>query len=586
MATDSIEATNEIYRRGLNDQTLSLIYAGQYADTFCMTGAKADQDMLYVFNDGRLDENKSRSIVHDRILKILDETMQSCDQAVFDAMAGRTMEEIEEQKDREALAVISKAGAVRKWCNGGKNEARISKFMTSICYQEKYRHVHKEFNASNTIFALPNGSLIIDRGAPKGQRIKYIKEMMPEALSTQVFAVPYEEGAVNKDFEDYLREAVSYEIDGTRHDGGRIEELYNTLIMFLGYCMLRGNPDQIVMLWIGKGGSGRSTIAEIMTKTMGEYAKKGRKEMVIKNESGRIIADTALLAPKHFTYCDEFNHNDVLDGAEIRSLTDEELFVEKKGKDPYTARVNFTPLLISNFELRMESSENSILRRIYVMRFYREVQDKDIIVRMSDRIFNAGPSGILNTLIKGLSMYLDAENFKSLIPKYIRDESKEFVQSNDPMQEFLNNYMKKTKNRDDIVKLTQLDNMIKTFYERRGEDAPYKHLRSLATLLRNHQYDVYSGHGGASYIRGITLEPLVEEEDIMAVAREKEKSVMGRLGELDKKILDIASKHSKQPYEIFGVLKDFEEKTIDKRIKVLAEIGELQKYEDGSYIKV
>lgn len=587
---DSVKAIEQIYYKGLNDQTLAEIYAGQYDDTSCMTGAKTEQDTIYIFNEGRHDENKSRAIVHDRIIKILNEIMQTCTQAIIDVKDGRKMKEIKDEEDEDALEAIALANTIKKWANTGKNEAKITKFMTSIGYQSKYRHVQDEFNASDIIIALPNGSLIIDRNMPICQRVRYDQAMRPDALSTQVIAVPYEAGAVNKDFDDYLKEAVAYKIDGSRHDDKTIQEQYNALIMYLGYCMIRGNPDQILMLWIGKGGSGRSTIAEIMTKTLGEYAKKGRKEMLIKNESGRIISDTALLAPKHFIYADEFNYNDVIDGAVIRSMTDEELFVEKKGKDPYTAKVNFTPLIISNYELRIEGYDNSIARRIFVMRFYREVKDNDVIVKMSDKIFNAGPAGILNTLIKGLSMYLDADNFKSLIPQYTKDLTKEFLDCNDPMQEFLTNYVEKTKNRDDLVKLTEMDKEITTFYAARSEDKPYKLLRSLATMLKNRQYDVYTGHGGASYVRGLKLTPVSVIDDKVAVAVEKakakEQSILGKLGELDNWILESTTNRAKQLHEIVNGANGFDENTIDKRIQQLKTNGLLMQNIDGSYIRV
>lgn len=598
-AIDYIGSVSEFHAgdKGLSDQLIAEIYTRKYQDTTAMADPKNGETILFVHMDGRYVGDLATKIVHDRVIQILENIQLVCNGAIEEILAdypGFGPDDL----PPNAKAAYKMAASTKKWAITCKNEQKLTSILKAV--GKSVSNEPLRFDSSDDVICLPNGCLKIYRGdflnvipeynvvinpenglvTTGARRVTYYDMPCMAALSTRVYGVKYVEDAECPEWEEFVREAVSFNVDGTRRkDVENVEAEYRFIQDYAGYSMLRGNPDQAVMMWIGRGGSGRSTIAEVLAGVMGDgvtggYAQHGRKELIISNLNGRIKSDKGMSVTKHFVYIDEFNEYDIIDGAELKSLTDKSLMIEVKHVNPVERRNNMKLLLISNYDTKIDGYDNSIERRLYILHFYRRVQTDKQVPYLSAKLLGEEGPGILNWMIAGLEHYLEKGNLRKLAPKSALDQTLEHIHMQDRIRGYIQNHL--AKNPVAKVSLREAYYDMKMFYNNLEEEPPAKTIQKFASLLRSRDFDVRPGMGGRIYIYGMDRIPYTD-------GKEKE-TEQGQLGDgskpLDLKKLDqeikAACKTPRELKDIFAALPGYDENTVERRVKYLEDAaGEL-----------
>lgn len=206
----------------------------------------------------------------------------------------------------------------------------------------------------------------------------------------------------------------------------------------LGLSLIGVNKDQIFVIMSGSGSNGKSTVLKHMQALMGDYGLKSRNDVFTKGNSK--VDDNVIWAMKgkRFVYCSEGDKKAVLDSGRIKDITGGE---EEACRPIYSEQVNYKPEFIPIFATNnlpmIYDNGNSIERRARVISFGYTIKEneRDPLV---DSNLEKEYSGILNWLIAGLKLWFkNGCSLEPLTSKKIRNDSKQYLFSNDYILQFI-----------------------------------------------------------------------------------------------------------------------------------------------------
>ncbi len=128
----------------------------------------------------------------------------------------------------------------------------------------------------------------------------------------------------------------------------------------------------MLMLLCGGGQNGKTTLAKLVHKTLGDmYASSGKPQLLTDRNEKANEANSALMqmVGKQYFYFDEFNAKDEFNMARVKSIVNPGV---QTGRDLYKTASNFrntcNPICMSNFEFIITTTDHGSWRRI---RYYR-----------------------------------------------------------------------------------------------------------------------------------------------------------------------------------------------------------------------
>jgi hypothetical protein len=589
-ATDAMFNITKI-ADGLNDDLIVTLYNNEYTDTI---GVPTTQDKysLMVYVDGCYNEKDAQKIVRDRVTKILHEMSE-----IGNAVLKETQEQVNSIRtvtkkertddDDKIMSYRDLANGLKEFASRCRNDARRNSINASIA---KANSIPPDrLDVCETILSLPNGSLIIDFAA---RTVTYDPARHPEAYNTMVMSIPYDEKAGYKEFSEYITDLLSWNIRHfARTDIEEIRAEERLVRGIFGYMMLCGNPEQVIMLLGGSGGSGKGTVAALIAEVLGTYAIAGRRELVVRQENERIRADVGISAVKHFVYADELRPGDVIDTGALKYMTNAKMIVEVKHKNPVERKNNMKLLIISNHDNKLDSQDDSVERRLITLNFYKERPSVHVADYHKVLIKKFGPA-ILNYAIDGLKDLLQAGGILKLIPAHIKKDIHDKLVMQDRLKLFFEKHLPQSKDVTDTVKLNDSWEDMNKYYEALGEQPPVKVSNRYGNLLRTYGYETFPSSGYVK-IRGANRRPFIsldddyktsqEIEDGLTFVSQKDRicKLKEIIGKLQREVSDGAAPLGF--IETIATQNNIETRYVKPELRVMTEIGELLEVRPGYY---
>ena len=179
-------------------------------------------------------------------------------------------------------------------------------------------------------------------------------------------------------------------------------EVYEFLQRALGYSLTGSCREQCLFMFWGSGANGKSTLVNLMTRLLGNYARNTPVETLLaRNKMGEIPTDLARLDGPRFVTAKEVDRGRRLSESLVKELT---------GQDTITARFlyaeyfDFVPqfklFLSTNNKPVIRGTDNAIWRRIHFVRFPLELAKKDQDEDLPEKLWAEAP-GILAWLVRG-----------------------------------------------------------------------------------------------------------------------------------------------------------------------------------------
>ena len=179
------------------------------------------------------------------------------------------------------------------------------------------------------------------------------------------------------------------------------QDLLDYVQKVAGYSMTGSTKEQCLFMLSGVGANGKSTLVNLLTKLMGDYAANTAASTLMASNSNHLGDDLIRLAGARLVTAAETEHGQRFAEAKIKSFTGGDMV---SARPLYGEWVDFTPvgkiLLTTNNRPEIRGSDDGIWRRIREVPFNRQFteaeQDKELMATLTEEL-----PGILNWAIEG-----------------------------------------------------------------------------------------------------------------------------------------------------------------------------------------
>lgn len=216
------------------------------------------------------------------------------------------------------------------------------------------------------------------------------------------------------------------------------------LMELFGYA-LEGTGDlQKMLLLIGAGRNGKSTIVEAIGNVLGDYATTADPISFMKSQNKPAINnDIAALRGARLILTSELNTGQTLDQALVKRMT---------GGEPLKARFLFGEYftfhprslltMVSNVVPVFDGSDFAMERRLIVIRFDKIIPEDAVDPKIPEKL-KGEASGIMNRILQGLKRY---QHSGLVIPETVRQITSALVKDGNQVQQFLEDRCKVVSN--------------------------------------------------------------------------------------------------------------------------------------------
>lgn len=250
-----------------------------------------------------------------------------------------------------------------------------------------------DFDRLKETFAVGNGYINLRTG-------EFFKPDT-EALLRKHSNVMYVKGAECPRWRQFMKEITC---------GDQEEESY--LKRFVGYCMLGDPKEQLLHIFKGYGGNGKSVFLDAVMSLFGDYSGRTEKATLVSagrlngRAAGGASPDLASLKGKRLVCCTELDDSDKLKAGEVKALTGDQAVTARALYAGYsTFQVTWNLLIVTNNVPRCTDLSDGLARRLRIVDFKYKVpaekRDLDLPKKLEVEL-----SGILNWAVEGAQEYL------------------------------------------------------------------------------------------------------------------------------------------------------------------------------------
>jgi phage/plasmid-associated DNA primase len=235
---------------------------------------------------------------------------------------------------------------------------------------------------------------------------------------------------------------------------------------------LCGNPslNQLIYIHTGIGGNGKSVIFKALRYVLGNYHGMLPIDNLTKNSNGKDSADSSLVSLNGVRCAQSNEPEDEKDTtikvARVKEYSGEQ-FIKCRDlhKSAFQMRITFNLNLLCNTKPKLSKSDEAIERRIRCIPYpYKFVDNPDPTNPLQkSKDYNLEDHITTNEDFRNGFLYLLIDNWYMNQGKYIMNESQkqeteEYIKSNNPLLEFLNDYSSNTKETMNIRDLQKIFN--------------------------------------------------------------------------------------------------------------------------------
>ena len=175
-----------------------------------------------------------------------------------------------------------------------------------------------------------------------------------------------------------------------------------------GYMLTGSVSEEKLFAFFGGGANGKTTIAMTLFEALGDYAAKGRRDLLLQSqgEKGAASPDVAALHGKRLVVVSETDDGCALAEAQVKEITSNEPITARKlHRDPFTFEPSHKVLLMTNHRPFVKGSDEGIWRRMNIIGFKAKMAEEDKDPHFRGEKLRPELPGILAWMIKGCFMW-------------------------------------------------------------------------------------------------------------------------------------------------------------------------------------
>lgn len=342
--------------------------------------------------------------------------------------------------------------------------AKVREVVSGLAMLAETRTIAEE--PDNDLIVMANGVFSISKR-------KIVSPWSPEFPHTWKLDFDYNEKAQCPAFSAYIDS-----ITGNQPNTKKFLQEY------LGYVLSGSTKRQTALYLMGASGAGKSVFAEICAEVVGVKN--------VESASGDIDKWSAAQweNAKLITFPDVRNVGDPrrLGQVILQIVGNDKVTVERKGKDPYTAKIDANVLVVSNVAIPIYDEAGVAITRfkgVYLDKVFRGTKDEDTGLKEKIR---AEMSGVFNWALEGLKRL--EENGAFTTPDTHDKVISLLRTASSKTAEFYENYLESTGSRADVLDARDIQRAIKHWLGNEKIQRSETSINGINSRLGQYGYDV------------------------------------------------------------------------------------------------
>ena len=291
------------------------------------------------------------------------------------------------QRDRLfAQDMSKKAIEVERWRIKNQNTQAIKHSIEAATSLVELSVTADDMDQDPWLFSAQNGTIDL--------RTATMREHRREDLITRCCPIPYQSGAHDPRWEDFLAEVTAEDAD-----------LMAYIQRAAGYSMSGSVREQVVFLMYGSGGTGKGTLVSALANIMGNYAAAVNFEVFLQGQSSKNWS-LAKISQARMVMCEESKAGQRLADDVFKRVTGgTEVEAEAKYSNPFSYLPKYKIWLVTNSLPRTSDTDDAVWRRMQVVTFNQKPKTKN---KDLGDIFKNDPScqaAILAWMVDGAADY-------------------------------------------------------------------------------------------------------------------------------------------------------------------------------------
>ena len=215
------------------------------------------------------------------------------------------------------------------------------------------------------------------------------------------------------------------------------QELIDYVQMICGLAAIGKVYVEALIIAYGDGRNGKSTFWNAISRVLGLYSGNISADTLTVGCRRNIKPEMAEVKGKRLLIAAEMQEGARLNDSTVKQLcSTDDIFAEKKYKDPFSFKPCHTLVLYTNHLPRVSASDDGIWRRLIVIPFNAKITGKSDIKNYSEYLYDNAGEAILAWVIEGSKKVIEL-NYQIPVPTCVQEAINEYHSQNDWFGHFL-----------------------------------------------------------------------------------------------------------------------------------------------------
>lgn len=215
------------------------------------------------------------------------------------------------------------------------------------------------------------------------------------------------------------------------------QSLIDYVQMICGLAAIGKVYVEALIIAYGDGRNGKSTFWNVVSRVMGLYSGNISADTLTVGCRRNIKPEMAEIKGKRLLIAAEMQEGSRLNDSTVKQLcSTDDVFAEKKYKDPFSFKPCHTLVLYTNHLPRVSASDDGIWRRLIVIPFNAKITGKSDIKNYGEYLFDKAGESILAWIIEGARKVIELD-YQIPVPECVQKAIDEYRNQNDWFGHFL-----------------------------------------------------------------------------------------------------------------------------------------------------
>lgn len=215
------------------------------------------------------------------------------------------------------------------------------------------------------------------------------------------------------------------------------QSLIDYVQMICGLAAIGKVYVEALIIAYGDGRNGKSTFWNAVSRVLGLYSGNISADTLTVGCHRNIKPEMAEVKGKRLLIVAEMQEGSRLNDSTVKQLcSTDDVFAEKKYKDPFSFKPCHTLVLYTNHLPRVSASDDGIWRRLIVIPFSAKITGKSDIKNYGEYLFDNAGESILAWVIEGAKKVIELD-YQIPVPECVKKAIDEYRSQNDWFGHFL-----------------------------------------------------------------------------------------------------------------------------------------------------